>query len=403
MEISIPNSEEEFQKLFEKACTFHQENNFEKADKLYAFLLELLPDSILILYNYGLLNLENSHYEKAANLYKKAAKLSPENTDVLYNYALSLKHCGALTESIGIYKRILTLTPDDLDSHYNLGCCYKDNGESELAISAYKEVLQRQPDHPPTLNNIAYLYHKSGELEKAKDHYKHLITRVPDHRSAGHMLASLEGSNVHSAPAEYVKEVFDTYSNHYEHSLINELQYDVPNLMHSHFLNLYPNSISFSKGLDLGCGTGLAGTVFHKYCESLTGVDISAKMLSLAEDKGLYENLVAMDIIEFLKIERGVYDFIIAADVFTYLGSLEEIFQALSEKSSPQAKLCFSVETSYSAHFELRKTGRFAHSSDYIKKLSVSTGWQCIGSFKENLRKEKGEWIKGTIFFLQKE
>lgn len=402
MEIHTPQSEAEFQQLFEKACTLHQEGDFEKAEKIYSFILELVPDAILILYNYGLLLLEQGIWDRAARMYHKAAKLAPGNPDVLYNHALCLKQSGNFDETIKTYKRILEISPGDIDSLYNLGCCYKDQGDHQNAISTYHEVLQRQPDHPPTLNNIAYLYHKTGNLEEAKKHYSHLLAQHPDHNSAKYMLASLEGQELESAPGEYVKEVFDTYSDHYEQSLINELHYDVPNKMHYHFTSLYPEKPTFMKGLDLGCGTGLAASVFKRYCTSLTGVDISSKMLKIAAEKDYYDDLYDMDITEFLKQSNSTFDFIIAADVFTYLGALEATFAALQSSSANNAILCFSVETAESKGVQLRETGRFAHSTTYIQTLAKAKGWSLKAHFQENLRKERGQWIEGTIFFFQK-
>src|SRR6185312_3401290 len=43
--------------------------------------------------------------------------------------------------------------------------------------------------------------------------------------------------------------------------------------------------------LDLGCGTGLAGTAFAPLADRLVGVDLSPAMVAQAENKQLYDRV----------------------------------------------------------------------------------------------------------------
>ena len=54
--------------------------------------------------------------------------------------------------------------------------------------------------------------------------------------------------------------------------------------------------------LDAGCGTGLAGKKLREKASRLVGVDISPKMLIKAEEKGIYDELVEMELVTFLFI-----------------------------------------------------------------------------------------------------
>ncbi len=395
-------SDSELQELFELACTFHQDQNYDEAEKIYHYLVEVAPGSPIVYYNYGLLLYETHRFQKACSCYEDAIKFAPDNPDILFNYALCLKKCGDYKGTIAAYKKILENNPDDIDSIYNLACCYKDNGDIEEAICNYERVIDYNPEYISALNNLAYLHHKEGNLEKAAHLYSKIVVLNPDHTSAVHMLSSLKGEKLESAPNEYVAEVFDSYSTHYEQSLVKELGYDVPNILRNRFDTIVSRSDKFKNGLDLGCGTGLAAIAFHDICDHLTGVDLSKKMIHEADKKGLYQKLVNIDIEEFLLRKEKKYSIILAADVFTYIGDLHPIFKALYHTSEEASYFCFSTEKTGSGNYQLKKTGRFAHSLHYIKEIAEHTGWKVLEYFPEKLRKEKNKWIEGNLYFLQK-
>lgn len=276
-------------------------------------------------------------------------------------------------------------------------------GDNVKAISTFKKVIKLFPDHQSAINNLAFIYHKGGDLKNGIKFYSLLLRLNPDHQSAKHMLASLKGETPKIAPPEYIEKIFDDYSGHYEESLVNKLEYNVPTLMREHFCDFLPNSQKIFHTLDLGCGTGLAGEAFSDLCSSLTGVDISQKMIDIAATKKIYNSLTADGIENFLNEHTSSYELFLATDVFTYIGELETIFISLYQIAKPDTFFCFSTEKSSGDTFKLRNTGRFAHSLSYIERLSRDTGWEILHHFDINLRKEKGKWIKGMLYFLKKD
>ncbi len=285
---------------------------------------------------------------------------------------------------------------------YNLGLCYQDLQNYSEAERLYDIILSQNPEHLSTLNNFAYLCHKTGDLKKAEALYRQLLTSNPEHTAARHMLNSLSGKMTDSAPLEYVEAVFDNYAKDFEHSLVEQLQYNTPTGLWQRFSQMFPQNESKEHCLDLGCGTGLAGEQFISCCQQLTGIDISQEMLELADKKNIYQELIKDDILHFLQSTELSYDLILAADVFTYMGDLEKLFNACREKTIKDGLFLFSVEESASETFELKQTGRFGHSVGYIEKLCRNTGWDILDCHLSKLRQDKGEWIKGHLFILQR-
>ena len=231
--------------------------------------------------------------------------------------------------------------------------------------------------------------------------YKRLLQLNPQHTAAKHMLNALCGITPDNAPLEYIESVFDGYAENFEESLLNELKYQTPTALWQLFTEFFPD-LPDCKCLDLGCGTGLAGESFKSACSTLTGIDISDKILAVARRKNLYQQLVKDDILSFLGKTEEQFDLLLAADVFTYMGDLQPLFTACYQKSTTDAIFCFSVEKSESASFKLKETGRFGHSCGYIEKTCKEIGWKLCASRQSKLRQDKGQWIHGSLFIFQK-
>lgn len=397
-----PNTDE-LNAIFAAACEDQQNGRLEKAEAGYIQLLKLFSDAPVLHYNLGLVYFEQGEFEKAIDAFEKGVAVAPEDVDLLFNLALCKRKSGDVEGAIEKYQLVLEKEPDSVDTLYNLGGCYREKKEYKAAIDLYEKTLQLSPDHTAAHNNIAYLFQVIDDTEKAIFHYKKVVEKKPDHEAAAHMLAALTGGSVSSTPDGYITEVFDNYSGRYEASLVEELEYKVPQKILAIVAAKDLWKHRFHRGLDLGCGTGLSGEPFIEIVDMLDGVDLSPKMVEQARLKGIYRSLSAGSIGDFLMNSVESYDFFLAADVFAYLGELEETLQLLKKHAEPDALLCFSTELHNGAGFTLRQTGRFAHSKSYITSLAERTGWQLLHSEGTPLRKERGEWVQGELWFFGRE
>lgn len=392
----------ELETLFADAVNLHQNGELVKARKLYRLVLEENPDSPLVHYNLALALFESGHYEKSCNHYRKALDQAPKNVDVLFNLALGLNKIGKFEEAIATYENILSLQPCDIDSLYNIACVYKDCEDYENALRFYERVLTFDPDHLQSINNIAFIHHKCDDLSNARKYYALLLQLNPKHVAAKHMLASIDGEALSFADPHYVAEVFDAYSSNYDASLVEKLSYSVPQAMRAHFNDLYQVTGKNLRALDLGCGTGLGAQAFCDICTSIDGVDISPKMVHVADKKNIYTSLYVDEITHYLEKCETKYDLILATDVFTYSGGLENIFSLVYRIMGKSTIFCFSTEKLENEGYVLRTSGRFAHSIDYIKNISKSLGLTDTRYFLTRLRKEKDSWVEGVLYFLRK-
>lgn len=392
---------DEMNELFIKACEYQQKGQLEAAAEKYRQLLGYVPEAPILLYNFGLVCYEQHKVEEALNHFSKALAFAPDDLDILYNVALCQKQTGDINAAINSYKQLLNVDPKSTDALYNLGGCYKDKGLHSDAVSHYLRVLELDGDHLSANNNIAYVYQHLGDTEKAIIHYNKVLDLQPDHQGARHMLSALTGKECRSSPDSYIRDVFDSYSGTYDQSLVGDLGYCVPDKLFHLLETLQWEKEMFEHGLDLGCGTGLSGQTFADKVKRFDGVDLSPKMIELAGAKKLYHNLESGNIVDYLENNEERYDFFLAADVLGYVGELKQLFSLIKDRSYPDTLFAFSTETTKQGNFILKPTGRFAHNQNYITEVARQTGWVVVSHQVSNLRKERGEWVQGILWFLK--
>ena len=133
----------------------------------------------------------------------------------------------------------------------------------------------------------------------------------------------------------------------------------------------------------------------------MEGVDLSKKMLALAEKKNVYSKLIKQDIITYLSNANLNFNYFISTDVFIYIGDLHNIFQLIKSRNEIGGKLAFSIENYYGDGFFLEKTGRYSHSKKYIESLCKKFGYKIQHFETHDIRKEKNEYISGSLYLLE--
>ena len=152
--------------------------------------------------------------------------------------------------------------------------------------------------------------------------------------------------------------------------------------------------------LDLGCGTGLFGTEVKNYCSKLEGIDLSKKMLAIANQKNVYDKLSQFDIVEYLSSMPLNFDYYIALDVFIYVGELTEIFRLIKSRNKKPGHLVFSTEHTENDGYHILRTARYSHSKSYIENLCEKFDYSISHFSTNHLRKENGVFLKGGIYVL---
>ncbi|OGQ85628.1 MAG: hypothetical protein A2512_09560 [Deltaproteobacteria bacterium RIFOXYD12_FULL_56_24] len=351
-------------------------------------------------YNLGTANLAQGNTHEAIRAYHRAAQLNPQDADIHFNLGLACKRAGQLEEARHSYLCALEIVPDDAEVHYNLALIHKELGCRAEAITSLEIAVSLNPDYGAAYGNLGVLYLDQDRVAEAIACYQRLIALDHNAISARHILAALTGETTAVAPSAYIAELFDSFSGHFEERLLVDLEYRTPWELKSLLLANPAGPVHFARLLDLGCGTGLVGQIFREITACLVGVDLSAKMVEVAAAKGVYNELAVGEIVTFLEQNQEPFDLIVAADVLIYVGELDRIFATVARGLGKNGRFLFSTERMAGPGYQLRPSGRYAHSSSYIEIMAVRHGFRILCTKEANIRKEKGKWIKGELFLL---
>lgn len=426
----------DLQTLFTEAVRLHQQNRLIEAEELYRQVLVEIPANVNVLANLGLvcrdlgkldaaeeycrravagapgdseqhLNLgavleARSDFRSAGICYEKALELAPTHPKVLNNYGKLLHQQGFSKKGMELLEQAVRIEPQYPLALNNLGVVYSEQGDLVRAGQCLEQSISLDPDNIKTLFNLAGLYNARNELTKARETLMRLIDIDPSHEAGHHMLAALQGKTTSTAPRHYVEEVFDKYAGRFDHHIQVALGYTAPVILAEMVQKTLP-AAQFSAALDLGCGTGLSGEPFRSLTGILVGVDVSAGMLAQAAAKKLYDRLEQDEILSFLCANKEVYQLFIAADVFVYLGDLEIVFPVIAARADKSAILVCSIElVAGMEEYMLLPSGRYAHSSGYLRDSAARSGFFIRDQQVHNIRKENGVWLPGTLYILQK-
>ncbi len=351
-------------------------------------------------YNLGTAHLAQGNTREAIKAYHRAAQLNPQDADIHFNLGLACKREGRLDEARQSYLCAMEIAPDDAEVHYNLALIYKELGCRDEAIISLEIAIALRPEYGAAYGNLGVLYLDQDRVAEAIACYRRLIELDHNTVSARHILAALTGETTAVAPSSYIADLFDSFSGHFEERLLVDLEYQTPWELKSLLLADPIGPSHFTRLLDLGCGTGLVGQVFQEISTCRVGVDLSPKMVEAAAAKKVYDELAVAEIVTFLEQNQEPFDLIVAADVFIYVGELDRIFATLARGLARDGKILFSTEQMAGQGYQLRQSGRYAHSFSYIEAMAVRYGFRILSTQSANIRKEKGKWIAGDLYLL---
>jgi predicted TPR repeat methyltransferase len=381
----------------------HQQDDHETAIRLFRQAIEYGPESTEVYTNLGSALQSCNRIDEAIAAFRQAIKINPDYVLAHNNLGNALREAGENNEAIGSFRHAVRLSPNFVLAHYNLGNALYAVGELDKAIASFRNALAVDPDNRNVLHNLAMSLMETGKTDEAAIEFKHLLELDSSNLQAKTLLAALQGEATADAHREITERYFDNFAENFDHHLIEKLEYKTPDILNLSVRSLIDPEDNELDVLDLGCGTGLCGPLFRDLARTLTGIDLSKKMLEKARQRDVYDELVSGDIVSFLAPARNAYDLLIAVDVFVYIVDLGQIFMAAAQALRPGGLFAFSLEAEEEgADYVLRPSGRYAHSMSYIRRLMDDAGLQELSLKKCVLRKDMNQPVTGYICIFGK-
>lgn len=372
-----------------------------EAEQAFDAVLQQDPEHVEALTNLGVVYLRQDKNQLAIDYFTKALALDNEHNEARNNLASTFMHFDRFENALMHYDALLAKEPKNIEYLYNSGVAEMALGHLSEAISYFDRLLLIQEDHFAALNNLAAIYMRKEEKERAIGLLKRAVKANPEDKTSQHMLQALTQEKGKGGTCiEYAKNLFDNYALYYDQHLQKYLHYSIPN----HIVALM-DSLAIKKvehALDLGCGTGLTGVAVRDFTKVLDGVDISSKMLALAESKHIYDKLVNQEALEYLSSCNTSYDVILASDVLPYFGDLDALFQQVTVHLKDKGTFIFTTEIAEAPPWQLQSSVRFAHHKDYLQEIISRHGLQCLSRKEVIARHQEGEELSVYLVAVQR-
>jgi predicted TPR repeat methyltransferase len=347
------------------------------------------------------------HLDAAASA-EQALAARPGYADALQALGNALQALERFGDAVQAYDAALAKAPPARQAEIwcARGAALKKSGGLAAALDSYDHALRLRPDYAIAAHYRANALRALGRREEAIAAYRRAQQLGADPAGIAFALAALgEGELPASAPADYIKGLFDQYAGHFDQHLVGVLGYRTPELLKDLLDEHLGGAAALASALDLGCGTGLCAPMLRPLARHLAGIDLSEKMLDKARESGLYDELACADIVDWLRRRDAEWDLVLAADVLVYVGDLAPLFGQVARVLRTGGLFAFSVEALAAdggPGYAITVSNRFAHAPAYVRACAQAAGLSLIEQREAVLRREHGADVGGLLFLLRR-
>ncbi len=374
-----------------------------RAEEAFQAALARDPASADAGFGFGLLLFEQRRYREATQRWREALANGCRHPLLRVGLGQSLFFLGEFSAAAAALEQPARVASPDpaVVKRHALARLIEKAIESgvEAGLSAYSDLAGEHAETPGAIAKSAFhLLSAYGHRALAMGFAETLSAECRADPEQRYLVDAVAGAKHTRAPRDYIVTHFDRFADVFDRQLVDVLQYRVP-IKLTRMVAAREKRIG--RALDLGCGTGLAGSELADLGGALVGVDLSPAMLAKAAERGVYDRLVETDLVSFLEETPERFDLLFAADSLIYLGELGGFFRAAARASAPGALLAFNVETMARGDYALRPSGRFSHAPTAL--LRKAAPWfQPIAQRRAFFRKEAGGRASGALMLMQR-
>jgi predicted TPR repeat methyltransferase len=290
------------------------------------------------------------------------------------------------------------------DRRLELARALMGTGDGPAALSLLEQALELAPDWAEAWFLMGEWRAGAAQRDAAVAAYARCLALDPRDRMGAIVRLALLGAAPQPSrlPPAYVAGVFDEYAPRFDTALLQDLEYQVPELMWRAVEALLPEGAPLGAVLDLGCGTGLAGERFRARAAWLEGVDLSKGMLREAGRRAIYDRLAVAEIGAHLAAPKRPYDLILAADVLIYFGDLAPLMALVARALAPGGRFAFSTERVDVNGYRLTASHRYAHGEAYLGAVVGAAGLRLEVLRPIVCRREAGAPVPGLLLVARR-
>lgn len=295
-------------------------------------------------------------------------------------------------------EQVLKLIPGDLTLQNDFARSLTYAGDPKKAISILSELLAQQPDHPGLLLNRLRASMLAQMPQLAVADGERLVDMDSSNETYRFYLQVARGETPLTQPAAVIADLFDGYAAHYDDLMLKTHRTPVPQDVAKLIATWHPEKDA--DVLDLGCGTGLLGAFLGRNQGVIVGVDLSTQMLAMANQRGVYDRLHSVNLLDALSATPADhYHVITLLDVLSYVGDLKPVILDAFKVLVPGGRLVFTVETSSdeSVDYILSSSYLYFYARSYVEQLMQQAGFDELSLTDQVLRYDGPTAVQGLL------
>lgn len=306
----------------------------------------------------------------------------------------ALYSMGQTDEAEAMYRQALKVVPDFMEAAASFAFILLKRGEVDEAAAVFERAASAAERPGPFINRAATTFAQFGHKSCAERFLQRAEAVGPLDIEQRHLASAIRGVNVpERAAPEYVSRLFDRHAVSFDRNLYS-LGYSGPDVIAQTLDRLGLETGSELDVLDAGCGTGLCGPAIRPIARHVAGIDLSDEMLKLARDRGCYDDLQNLDVLEAGTTYPGKFDVVVSTDVLIYFGSLVEVLRSYRKCMRSGGYMIVTVEAAPNdikpPGYDLGPTGRYRHSAAYLRDAAEKAGlnvtqFDTVGSLRFEL------------------
>ncbi len=165
----MPKHRQSYRQLAEAS---EKSGDLARAEQTYRQALEIFPEDVPLLSNYGILLARQGRSQEAMGLFNRAARIKPDLPELNNNIGLLYSMNRQYGQAITSFNRALQADPNDPQAYHNLGVVYTMLERYAEAEEAFLEAIKRNPEHDSARNNLGNIYRKMGRMAQAEEQFR---------------------------------------------------------------------------------------------------------------------------------------------------------------------------------------------------------------------------------------
>jgi predicted TPR repeat methyltransferase len=312
----------------------------------------------------------------------------------LHEFEAAARHFGRADE----------LAPGDPGTLLGLGAMLLQIGQSEAALAALHRAVERAPEEPQIRFELARALALTGAGAEARETLDQARTLGLQADALGYLEHLIEGREGGAATVANLRRLYDQAAPHYESHVVVGLDNRTWRLLLELLDGQAGSAGRWMAGLELGCGPGQAGAELRRRAHHLTGVDLSPAMIEQARRRGVYDRLIAADLMAFLgnAEEEESFDLMFASDVLPHIGDFVALLSMAANRLRPGGLFLFSTEHSETEDRVPLPEFRFRHSLAYVENAATAAGLAMPAHEIRQIRIERGAPVMGGLYLLRR-